>query len=73
MRARISLQWWQVRDLDGVNPRLDLPSSKTKTKRDRVVPISSRLKAILEMRRNDPAGEPHGPSRVSIAHRYTVN
>lgn len=57
----LSLQWWQVKDLDDVSPRLDLPASKTKTARDRVVPISGRLKAILEMRRNDPAGEPHGP------------
>lgn len=57
----LSLQWWQVKDLDGLNPQLDLPASKTKTKRDRVVPISGRLKAILEMRRNDPAGEPQGP------------
>ena len=53
----LSLQWWQVKDLDGVNRRLDLPASKTKTTRDRVVPISTRLKAILEMRRKDPAGE----------------
>jgi hypothetical protein len=36
--------------LEGVAARLDLPASKTKTKRDRVVPISGRLKAILEMR-----------------------
>jgi integrase len=57
----LSLQWWQVKDLDGPNPRLDLPASKTKTNRDRVVPISSRLKAILEMRRKDPAGEPLPP------------
>ena len=57
----LSLQWWQVRDLEGLHPQLNLPASKTKTKRDRVVPISGRLKAILEMRRNDPAGEPHGP------------
>jgi integrase len=53
----LSLQWWQVKGLAGPNPRLDLPASKTKTKRDRVVPISNRLKAILEMRRKDPAGE----------------
>lgn len=56
----LSLQWSQVKDLAGANPRLDLPASKTKTKRDRVLPISARLKAILEMRRHDPAGEPHG-------------
>jgi integrase len=57
----LSLQWWQVKDLVGSNPRLDLPASKTKTKRDRVVPISGRLQKILELRRNDLAGEPHGP------------
>jgi integrase len=61
----LSLQWWQVKDLDGVNRRLDLPASKTKTKRDRVVPISSRLKAILDMRRHDPAGKALPP------HAYT--
>ena len=38
---------------------LFLSHEKTKTKRDRKVPISSRLKLILEMRRFDPAGEPH--------------
>jgi integrase len=53
----LSLQWWQVKDLDGARPHLYLPASKTKTKRDRVVPISTRLKAILEMRRLDPAGK----------------
>jgi integrase len=57
----LSLQWSQVKDLAGRNPRLDLTASKTKTKRDRVVPISGRLQAILEMRRNDSAGEPHSP------------
>ena len=57
----MSLQWGQVRHLEGARPELVLPAAKTKTGRDRVVPISSRLKAILEMRRNDPAGEPHGP------------
>jgi integrase len=57
----LSLQWSQVKDLAGANARLDLPASKTKTKRDRVVPISGGLKAILEMRRHDPAGKPLGP------------
>jgi integrase len=51
----LSLQWWQVKDLDGPNPRLDLPAAKTKTGRNRVVPISMRLRAVLEMRRKDPA------------------
>jgi integrase len=57
----LSLQWWQVKDLASVNPRLDLPAWKTKTAKDRVVPISDRLKAILDMRRTDPSGAPHGP------------
>lgn len=40
---------------------LFLPHAKTKTKRDRRIPISTRLRAVLEMRRLDPAGDPHGP------------
>ena len=61
-----SLQWKQV---EGVTLKgstitwapkasLMLPFGKTKTRRDRRIPISSRLKAILEMRRLDPAGQP---------------
>jgi integrase len=57
----LSLQWRQIRNLDGPRPELVLPAGKTKTAHERVVPISGRLKAILEMRRNDPNGEPHGP------------
>ncbi len=51
----LSLQWWQVR----FEPKAEimLPAVKTKTKADRTIPVSSRLKAILEMRRYDPAGE----------------
>ena len=37
---------------------LVLPWTKTKTQRDRRIPISTRLKGILEMRRLDPAGQP---------------
>ena len=37
----LSLQWWQVRGLKSTRPELNLPASKTKTTRDRVVPISS--------------------------------
>lgn len=50
----LSLQWHQVR----FAPRADilLPAQKTKTKRDRRIPMSTRLKAILEMRRTDPTG-----------------
>lgn len=61
-----SLQWWQVegltikRDKMTWAPRAEifLPAVKTKTKRDRRIPISTRLRGILEMRRFDPAGEP---------------
>lgn len=68
----LSLQWKQV---DGCAveqdknitwaPRAELvlPWMKTKTRRDRRIPISSRLKLILEMRRFDPAGKPHDEDR----------
>jgi hypothetical protein len=61
------LQWKQVEGMTVVdeqkiiwasNAALFLPHQKTKTKTDRRVPLSTRLKAILEMRRFDPAGEP---------------
>jgi integrase len=60
----LSLQWGQVEGLraDGTwapKAEIFLPFRKTKTKRDRKIPVSSRLKAILEMRRLDPNGEPH--------------
>lgn len=46
----LALQWPQVQ-LQG-RPELWLPAGKTKTGRARRVPISSRLRAILEMRRD---------------------
>jgi integrase len=51
----LSLQWHQIR----LTPKAEifLPAQKTKTKTDRTVPISTRLRAILEMRRNGPDGE----------------
>lgn len=52
----MSLQWWQVR-LDGPRAAIVLPASKTKTRRDREVPISTRLRAILTMRQTDADGE----------------
>lgn len=63
----LSLQWSQV---DGMQierrkviwapkSELVLPFEKTKTREDRKIPISTRLRAILEMRRFDPAGNPH--------------
>jgi len=51
----LSLQWYQVR----FSPRAELylTSGKTKTKRDRRIPISSVLLEVLLRRRQDPAGE----------------
>lgn len=56
----LSLQWWQVR----FEPKAELflPAQKTKTKADRTIPISTRLRAILEMRRNGPEGSELPPS-----------
>jgi len=50
----LSLQWWQVRfDLNEIH----LPASKTKALRKREIPMSQRLRGLLEMRRTDPEGE----------------
>lgn len=62
----LSLQWWQVEGqrverrsvVWAPKAELLLPAAKTKTKSDRRVPVSTRLRAVLEMRRFDPAGEP---------------
>jgi integrase len=65
----LSLQWQQVVGLtiDTTKPtpvvtwaprsEIVLTAAKTKTKRDRRIPISTRLKAILEMRVFDPNGQ----------------
>jgi integrase len=47
----LSLQWDQVRS------DLFLPAGKTKAKKPRRVPISTALRAVLDARRHDPAGE----------------
>jgi integrase len=52
----LSLQWDQVRG------DLFLPAGKTKAKKPRRVPISTVLRAILDARRADPAGDPLPPS-----------
>ncbi len=62
----MTLLWKQVDGLtvNGATlawaPRAELvlPWKNTKNRRDRRIPISSRLKSILEMRRFDPAGAP---------------
>jgi integrase len=49
----LSLQWHQVRwDLNEIH----LPSAKTKARRPRDLPMSQRLRAVLEMRRHGPDG-----------------
>ena len=48
----LSLQWHQVGN------DLFLPAGKTKAKKPRRVPVSTALRAVLDARRNDPAGEP---------------
>jgi integrase len=54
----LSLQWGDVSLGRG---EIVLRASKTKTATDRVIPVSSRLRAVLEHVRRDPNGEPHGP------------
>ena len=56
----LSLQVHQVR----FSPRAEffLPATKTKTLRDRRVPISSVLRPVLEARLVDPAGDPVAPN-----------
>ena len=54
----LSLQWSQIRrDEHGVARWIEFPASKTKTHEPRVIPVSSDLRAVLEMRRTDPKGE----------------
>jgi integrase len=52
----LSLQFWQIRFSS--RAEIFLAASKTKTKRDRRVPMSSVLREILERRCLDPAGTP---------------
>lgn len=54
----LSLQWHQVRWAENV---LLLPAVKTKTSEARDVPMTSRLRAVLEMRRHGPDGREQGP------------
>jgi integrase len=56
----LSLQWSQVRyDAQGEARHLVLTASKTKTAEARIIPISSRLRAELAMRRHAPDGRLH--------------
>ena len=56
----LSLQWSQVQLTP--RPELWLPADKTKTGKARRVPLSTRLQAILVMRKLDPTGRPFPPS-----------
>jgi integrase len=56
------LQWSQIQhDDQGQAQVIVLPASKTKTRDLRVIPVSSELRAVLEMRRTDPTGHPLPP------------
>jgi integrase len=63
----LSLQWREVVGLTVEGPsarwapraEIIVLGEKAKTRTERHVPISSRLRAILETRRHDPSGEPH--------------
>ncbi|MDP7213438.1 MAG: site-specific integrase [Dehalococcoidia bacterium] len=57
----LSLQWKQIRINDKGQQEIVLPASKTKTHKNREIPVSSDLRAVLEMRRTDPKGNPFGP------------
>jgi integrase len=64
----LGLRWRDVEGMDladdgqtirwAARAELVLPWARTKTRRARRIPISSRLRAVLELRRFDPAGRP---------------
>jgi integrase len=53
----LSLQWREVRWEESC---LVLQAAKTKTNESRAVPMTSRLRAVLEMRKHDPRGQEFG-------------
>ncbi|HEX6465385.1 MAG TPA: site-specific integrase [Vicinamibacterales bacterium] len=62
----LSLQW---QDVDLETRELTIRAEKAKTRRARRLPISSRLVAILEMRRLDPTGKPFQPEAYVFGNR----
>jgi integrase len=62
----LSLQWC---DVDLELRELTVQAAKAKTRRARRLPISNRLLAVLEMRRLDPAGNPHPPEAYVFGNR----
>ena len=53
----LGLQWAHI--TDGM---IELPGTMTRNGRGRLIPISRRLAAVLEVRQTGPDGEPHGPA-----------
>jgi len=66
----LTLQWGEV-NLREVKPEIRLTAEKTKTRTDRTIPISARLRPILEMRRNDADGDPHPADAYVFGHSAT--
>lgn len=62
----LSLQW---QDVDLETRELTIRAEKAKTRRARRLPISSRLLAVLEMRRLDPSGKPFPPEAYVFGDR----
>jgi integrase len=61
----LGLRWSDVLWTDEREPKLRkfiLSADRTKTARTRTIPITSRLRAVMEMRRTDPKGENHAPT-----------
>jgi integrase len=54
----LTLQW---RNVDLAGNEITLISTRTKTAKTRTIPMTARLKAVVEMRRTGPDGEDHGP------------
>ncbi len=62
-RAEVAgMTWDEIRDLDGAEPRWELPAARTKNKRDHLVPLSSAAVEVLRRRRNErsPKGSVFG-------------
>ncbi len=67
----LSVQWRHVAVNEDGEPRaLVLPAHMMKTDRGRSVPISPRLRAILQMRRLDPDGKVHGPEAYVFGNQF---
>jgi len=62
----LSLQWGQVRWTEGY---ILLNAAKTKTNEARSVPMTSRLRAVMEMRRTDVTGDDFPPTAYVFGNR----